>query len=193
MSEPTQILEAISVGDRAGVARLMDLVYDDMRNLAHKYLSGSTPNHTLAPTAVVHEAFIRLVDADRVDWRGKSHFFAVGAKAMRQILVDYARQRSTLKRGGDRQRIPIDPDIAVSASQDEDVLALNEALEDLAKFNSQRALIVELRFFGGMSIKEVSEALGMAERTVVKQWATTRIWLRRYLVENHGKSMDQEI
>ena len=193
MSEPTQILEAASVGDRAGVARLMDLVYDDMRNLAHNYLSGPTPNHTLAPTAVVHEAFIKLVDGKRVDWRGKSHFFAVGAKAMRQILVDYARQKSSLKRGGDRQRIPIDPDIAVSASQDEDVLALNEALEDLAKFNSQRALIVELRFFGGMSIKEVSEALGMAERTVVKQWATTRIWLRRYLVENHGKSMDQEI
>ena len=125
----------------------MDLVDDDMRNLAHKYLSGPTPNHTLAPTAVVHEAFIKLVDQDRVDWRGKSHFFAVGAKAMRQILVDYARQKSTLKRGGNRQRIYIGPNIAVNASQDEDVLALNEALEELAKVNSQRALIVELRFF----------------------------------------------
>lgn len=193
MQETTQILEAVTGGDQAGAARLMDLVYDDMRNLAHKYLSGPMPNHTLAPTAVVHEAFIKLVDGKRVDWRGKSHFFAVGAKAMRQILVDYARQKSSLKRGGNRQRIPIGPDIAVSTNQDEDVLALNEALEDLAKVNSQRALIVELRFFGGMSIKEVSESLGIAERTVVKQWATTRIWLRRYLAENHGESMDQEI
>jgi RNA polymerase sigma factor (TIGR02999 family) len=136
MSDPTQILKAASVGDRTGVASLMGLVYDDMRKLAHKYLSGPTPHHTLAPTAVVHEAFIKLVDQDRVDWRGKSHFFAVGAKAMRQILVDYARKNATLKRGGDRQRIPIGPDVAVSASQDEDVLALDEALEELAKINS---------------------------------------------------------
>ena len=170
----------------------MDLVYDDMRKLAQKYLSGPAPNHTLAPTAVVHEAYLKLIDQDRVDWRGKSHFFAVGAKAMRHILVDYARQSASLKRGGNRQRVPIGPEIAVSPSQDEDVLALNEALEGLAQINAQRAQIVEMRFFGGMTVREVSESLGIAERTVEKQWATTRLWLRRYLAETRTESNSDE-
>ena len=191
MAEVTEILEAVSAGDRTSAAKLMDLVYDDMRKLARKYLAGPTPDHTLAPTAVVHEAFIKLIDQKRVDWRGRSHFFAAGAKAMRQILVDYARKRVSLKRGGDRQRIPIGPDVAISPKKDEDVLALNEALEELAKVDEQLARIVELRFFGGMTNAEVAEALGIAERTVKKKWTATRLWLRRYLAENLGESADQ--
>lgn len=162
----------------------MELVYDDLRRLARLQLSRGTPNSSLDPTAVVHEIFIKLVDRENVDWRGKSHFYRVSARAMRDILVDYARQKAAQKRGGDRQRIPLADDVALSPQRDEDVLALHEALNALAQIDEQRALIVEMRFFGGMTVKEVSEALGIAERTVGKQWATVRLWLRKYLAEN---------
>jgi RNA polymerase sigma factor (TIGR02999 family) len=162
----------------------MGLVYDDLRRLARRQLNRGTPNSSLDPTAVVHEIFIKLVDRENVDWRGKSHFYAVSARAMRDILVDYARQKAAQKRGGDRQRIPLADDVALSPQRDEDVLALHEALNALAEIDEQRAMIVELRFFGGMTVKEVAEALGIAERTVGKQWATVRLWLRKYLAEN---------
>jgi RNA polymerase sigma-70 factor (ECF subfamily) len=183
-ADATQILQAISAGDRTDVGQLMELVYDDLRGLARSKLSGDTPNHSLDPTLVVHEVFIKLVDAKNIDWRGKSHFFAVSARAMRCILVDYAKHKAAQKRGGNRQRIPISDDIALSPQRDEDVLALDEALTALAKFDEQRASIVELRFFGGMSVKEVAEVLGIAERTVGKQWTTARLWLRKYLTAN---------
>jgi RNA polymerase sigma-70 factor (ECF subfamily) len=186
-TEATQILQAISAGDQADVGKLMELMYDDLRALARVQLGGDTPNHTLDPTAVVHEAFMKLVGRQDVDWRGRSHFFAVSAKAMRHILVDYARQQAAQKRGGQRQRIPLSDDIVLSAERDEDVLALDDALEVLAEIDEQRSRIVELRFFGGMTIREVSEVLGIAERTVDKQWAATRLWLRKYLAENPPK------
>jgi RNA polymerase sigma-70 factor (ECF subfamily) len=181
-SNATQILQAITAGDRSDVGKLMKLVYDDLRGMAHVQLRG-TPNHSLDPTAVVHEVFIKLVDRKNVDWRGRSHFNAVCARAMRDILVDYARQKAAQKRGGGRQRIPLADDVALSPQRDEDVLALHEALNALAEIDEQRALIVELRFFGGMSVKEVAEALGIAERTVGKQWGTVRLWLRKYLTQ----------
>jgi RNA polymerase sigma-70 factor (ECF subfamily) len=182
-SEATEILQAIASGDRSEVDKLMGLVYDDLRGLAHSKLGGDTPENSLNPTAVVHEVFIKLVDK-RIDWRGKSHFFAVCAQSMRHILVDYARHNSAQKRGGGRHRIPLADDVALSPQHDEDVLALDEALNALAEIDQQRALIVELRFFGGMTVKEVGEALGIAERTVGQQWATVRLWLRKYLTEN---------
>jgi RNA polymerase sigma factor (TIGR02999 family) len=183
-SDVTQILQTISAGDRTGVERLMELVYEDLRGMAHKRMARSAPSHSLDPTAVVHEVFVKLVDRENMDWRGRSHFYAICARAMRDILVDYARQKAAQKRGGNRQRIPLADDVALSPQQDEDVLALHEALNALARIDQQRALIVELRFFGGMSVKEVAEALGVAERTVGKQWATVRLWLRKYLAEN---------
>ena len=179
-SDATQILQAVATGDRSHVDKLMELVYDDLRGVARMKLRG-TPSHSLDPTAVVHEVFIKLIDRENVDWRGKSHFYAVCARAMRDILVDYARHKAAQKRGGDRQRIPLADDIALSPQQDEDVLTLHEAINALAEIDEQRALIVELRFFGGMSVKEVAEVLGIAERTVGKQWATVRLWLRKYL------------
>jgi RNA polymerase sigma-70 factor (ECF subfamily) len=182
--EASQILNEISAGDRSNVDQLMLLVYDDLRSLAHRQLSRDVSN-TLNPTAVVHEVFIKLVDRQNIDWRGESHFYAVSAKAMRHILVDYAREKTAQKRGGDRQRIPWADDVALSAERDEDVLALDEALNVLAEINEQRALIVEMRFFAGMTIKEVSEALGIAERTIGKQWSATRLWLRKHLEEVH--------
>ena len=184
MSSPaTQILKSISIGDRSGADQLMELVYDDLRGLAKSQMQAKPNDHVLQPTGLVHEVFLKLVDAD-VDWRSRSHFFAVGAQAMRHILVDYARESSAQKRGGDRQRIPLADELVVSASRDEDVLALDEALKVLAKIDNERAEIVVMRFFGGMTIKEVAEAIGKSARTVDKQWAATRVWLRKYLAEH---------
>ena len=161
----------------------MDLVYDDLRGLARSQLQAAPPNHTLQPTAIVHEVFLKLVGSD-VDCRSRSHFFALGAKAMRHILVDFARESSAQKRGGDRRRVPLADDLVVSAKRDEDVLALDAALQVLTEIDPERAEIVEMRFFGGMTIKEVAEAIGKSPRTVDKQWAATRIWLRKYLAEH---------
>jgi RNA polymerase sigma-70 factor (ECF subfamily) len=183
-SEVTQILQAISAGDRSGTAKLMELVYDDLRGMAHKKLDRNAPNHSLDPTAVVHEVFLKLIERENVDWKGKSHFYAISARAMRDILVDYARQQAAQKRGGSRQRIPLSDDVALSPQRDEDVLALDEALKALAEIDERRAQIVELRFFGGLTVKEVAETLGIAERTVGKQWATVRLWLRKYVTEH---------
>jgi RNA polymerase sigma factor (TIGR02999 family) len=182
-SQATEILHAISTGDRSGSDQLMELVYDDLRGLARAQMQSTTQEHVLQPTALVHEVFLKLVDSD-IDWRSRSHFFALGAKAMRFILVDYARESSAQKRGGDRRRIPLADDMFVSPKRDEDVLALNEALNALAEIDEERAEIVEMRFFGGMTIAEVAEAIGKSARTVDKQWAATRIWLRKYLVEH---------
>jgi RNA polymerase sigma factor (TIGR02999 family) len=146
-------------------------------------MGGDTPNHSLDPTAVVHEVFIKLFKREHVDWKGKAHFYAVSARAMRDILVDYAKAQARQKRGGHRQRIPLADDLALSAHRDEDVLALDDALKALGEFDPQRAQIVELRFFGGLTVKEVAETLGIAERTVRNQWATVRLWLRQYLSE----------
>jgi RNA polymerase sigma-70 factor (ECF subfamily) len=134
-------------------------------------------------TALVHEAFLRLVDQDDVDWRGRSHFLAVGATAMRQILVDHARKRLALKRGGGRPRVAFSEDLAVSPRRDADVLALDEALEKLAAIDQRRAKIVEMRFFAGMTEKEIAVALDVSKSTVEKQWNATSRWLRLELEE----------
>lgn len=181
VSEATQILAAITDGDRSSADRLMEIVYDDLRALAASYLGAETRSNTLQPTAVVHEAFMKLVDQDNVDWRGRSHFFAVGATTMRHILVDHARRRSADKRGGGRQRIALNEELTVSPQQDEDVLAVDEALTTLAEIDPQRAQIVELRFFGGLTNDEVAGVLGISRRAVQKKWAGTRVWLRRHL------------
>ena len=182
-TQATQILHAMSAGDRSGADQLMELVYDDLRGLAQSHLQATPSDHVLQPTALVHEVFLKLVGSN-VDWKSRSHFFALGAKAMRHILVDYARESSAQKRGGDRQRVPLADDLIVSAKRDEDVLALDEALKVLTEIDPERAEIVEMRFFGGMTIKEVAESIGKSPRTVDKQWAATRVWLRRYLAEH---------
>jgi RNA polymerase sigma-70 factor, ECF subfamily len=182
-SEATQILSALASGDRSGSDRLMELVYDDFRRLAASYLEGDTAGNTLQPTAVVHEAFIKIVGEKGADWRGRSHFFAVGATAMRQILVDHARKKSAVKRGGGRARIDLDERLAVSVHSDDDVLAIDEVLNKLACINSRRAKIVEMRFFGGMTVDEVAVTLGVSSSAVKKQWTATSAWLRRELAE----------
>jgi RNA polymerase sigma factor (TIGR02999 family) len=177
----TQVLAQMKDGDKRAADRLLPLVYDEFRALARHYLSQERMNHTLQPTALVHEAYMKLVDQTRVDWQGKNHFFAVAAQAMRRILVDHARSRQRDKRGGGRARVALDEACALSPQKDEDVLALDEALEKLASIDPRQAKVVELRFFGGMNVDEVAKALGVSKRTVEGDWTFARAWLAREL------------
>ncbi len=185
MSDPkeemTHILEQIKGGDRDAAKKLLPLVYDEFRALARFYLHQERVNHTLQPTALVHEAYMKLVDQTRVDWQGRSHFFAVAAQAMRRILVDHARSKNRDKRGGGRARVTLDEAVALSPEKEEDVLALDEALEKLAKLDPRQAKVVEMRFFGGLSVEEAAEALGVSKRTVEGDWTFARAWLAREL------------
>lgn len=182
-SEVTQVLRRISKGEREAVEQLVPMIYDEFRALAGSYLRRESPGHTLQPTALVNEAFLKLVDQKNVDWQGRSHFFAVGAQAMRRILVDHARGKSREKRGGDRQKISLNEEITLSPQRDEDLLAVDEALVKLSKIDPRQARIVELRFFGGMTVQEVAEVLGVSKRTVEAEWTMVRAWLRRELTE----------
>jgi RNA polymerase sigma-70 factor (ECF subfamily) len=183
----TQVLEQLRGGDKRAADKLLPLVYDEFRALARHYLAQERHNHTLQPTALVHEAYMKLVDQTRVDWQGKSHFFAVAAQAMRRILVDHARAHQRDKRGGGRARVVLDEAVALSPQKDEDVLALDEALERLGALDPRQAKVVELRFFGGLSVDEVAEALGVSKRTVEGDWTFARAWLSRELRNDNDK------
>ncbi len=176
-----EILSEAAPGRPPDAERLIPLVYDDLRQLASNYLRRESPGHTLQSTALVNEAFLKLVDQTRVNWQGKTHFFAVGAEIMRRILVDHARGKHRQKRGGDRQRIELHDDLRVSAKCDEDLLAVDEAIAKLAECDPRQAKIVELRFFGGLTVAEVAEVLGVSKRTVEAEWTMIRAWLRREL------------
>ena len=180
-SEATQILIGLRDGDRSGVGRLMELVYDEMRGLASHYVRRRSFVQALQPTELVHEVFLKLVDHENADWRSRSHFYAVAATAMRQILVDDARKRLSLKRGGGQVHLSLSEELTISVQRDEDLLVLDDALELLAATKPERARLVELRFFGGMTVDEVAEATGTAKRTVEREWRVTRAWLRREL------------
>ena len=180
-SDITQVLRKASQGDDSAVNHLMPLVYDELRALAETYLQRERPGHTLQATALVHDAYMRLVEQDQVEWRGRAHFFAVAAQAIRRILVDHARGHKRLKRGGDRHRVQLDKDAAWTGGHELDLLALNEALEKLAVLHERQAHIVELRFFGGLALKEIAGFLGVSPRTVDGDWSMARAWLRREL------------
>ncbi len=180
-SDATQVLAELAAGDQAAAQRLLPMIYDEFRALAARYLGRERAGHTLEPTALVHEAYMRLVDQSRVNWQGRTHFFAVGAQLMRRILVDHARHKHRVKRGGGRQRITLDEHVAISPQRDEDLLALDEALQKLAELDPRQAQVVELRFFGGLSVEEVATVLGVSKRTVEADWTMVRAWLRREL------------
>ena len=185
-SEVTQILTAISHGNRAQVDRLMELVYDDFQGLARHYFRREDPGHTLQPTALVHEAFLKLVDQRVVEWKGRAHFFAIGAQIMRRILVNHAKQKKRAKRGGPMGKISLEEELTISPTRDEDVLALDSVLAKLSRLNKQQATIVELRFFGGLDITEVAEVLQLSKRTTERNWTMVRAWLRRELAESEA-------
>jgi len=183
--DPTKLLERVSDGEAEAADRLMTLVYDDFHELAARFLRQEPAGHTLQPTALVHEAYLRLIDQKNVDWKGRTHFLAIGAKAMRRVLVDHARSRKREKRGGQRQRIIFDDKIVLSSEHDEDLLAVDELLAELQDIDPRQASIVELRFFGGMTSAEVADYLGISKSTADREWRIVRAWLRAQLSEDH--------
>lgn len=178
-----ETLTKVAAGDQDAAEQLMPLVYDRLHGLASSMLRGESSGHTLQPTALVNETYLRLADQTRVDWRGKTHFFALGAKMMRRILVDHARTKQRQKRGGGMSRIPLVDDLQITNRRDEDVLALENALVKLADVDPRQSQIVEMRFFGGMTVAEVAEVLGVSKRTVESEWTMIRAWLRREFAE----------
>jgi RNA polymerase sigma factor (TIGR02999 family) len=177
MSEITQVLQAIRRGDGRASEELLPLVYDELRQLAAARMNQEASGQTLQATALVHEAWLRMVgDGDR-EWQNRAHFFGAAAEAMRRILVDNARRKSRLKRGGDQARVDIEELDLIATSPDEKILLMDEALEKLQAEDPEKARIVVMKFFGGMTNQEVAENLGMTERTVERQWAFAKAWL----------------
>jgi RNA polymerase sigma factor (TIGR02999 family) len=177
----TQLLIAWGNGDQEALDKLTPLVYDELRRLAGGYLRRERRNHTLQTSALVHEAFLRLID-QRGGWQNRAHFFGVAAQAMRRVLVSYARDRGRLKRGGPEQRrLELDEALDLAQSRDADLVALDDALTALAQFDLQQSRVVELRYFGGLTIDETAEALGVSPATVEREWRLARAWLRSEL------------
>ena len=173
----TQLLIELRAGDQDAEAKLIRLVYAELRRLAAHYLRGERPEHTLQPTALVHEAYIRLTKIREVDWQNRSHFFATAANVMRRILVDHARAQLANKREGFRDAISLEEALVVSPARSSELLALDEALERLAKVSARQSKIVELRFFGGLSEEETGAVLGISTRTVKRDWRVAKAWL----------------
>lgn len=177
--EITQLLRQSSEGDTDAMDRLVPVVYDELRALAASYLRRERPDHTLQPTALANEAYVRLVDQRVVQWNNRSHFFGIAAQLMRRILVDHARAHSAGKRGGHAQRVPLDEAVAWTTPRDVDLIALDEALTHLSQHDARKAKVVELRFFGGMSVDETAEVLGVAAVTVMRDWTMAKAYLLR--------------
>jgi RNA polymerase sigma factor (TIGR02999 family) len=177
-SDVTQLLLEWSGGNQAALEKLMPAVYDELHRVAAHYLKREAVGHTLQPTALIHEAYLRLVDESRVDWHSRAHFFGAAARLMRQILIDHARTRKAAKRGGGNIKVTLDEARAVYQQPDIDLLALNDALDALAALDAQQARVVELRFFGGLSIEETAEVLAISPATVKRDWSTAKAFLR---------------
>lgn len=181
----TELLTSIKETNSAKVAEgLAPLVYDELRAMAGKLLKGERKSHTLQPTALVHEAYLRLADQSRVNWQGRTHFLAIGASIMRRILIDYARTRGREKRGGDRKRVLLEDGLIHEEPKEVDLSDVNDAIDELAKLDVEEARVVELRFFGGMSVEEVAHALGVSKRKVEGEWTHAKAWLRNRLRGN---------
>ncbi len=180
-SPVTDLLIDWGKGDRSALDRLMPLVYAELHNVARRQLGYEQPGHTLQPTALVHETYLRLVDQERMDWRNRTQFFAIAAQMIRRILVDHARRRRTSKRGGGAERVELDTQAVASGLDTVDVLALDDAMEALAVLDAQQAKVIELRFYTGLSIEETAAALGISPATVNRDWVTAKAWLYRKL------------
>ena len=181
--EVTQLLVRWSKGDKAALAELTPLVYDELRRVARNYMRREPTDHTLQTTALVNEAYIRLIDQDRVRWQNRAHFFGIAAQLMRRILVDHARKRHNLKRGGDVRRIALDEAVLVADEQAAELVALDGALRSLETVDERKSKVVELRFFGGLSIEEAAEVLSVSPATIQREWAMAKAWLYREITE----------
>lgn len=177
----TQILRQLDLTDPKQAEELLAIVYDELRQIAGRQLRGERADHTLQPTALVHEAYLRLVDASDLNWEGRGHFFGTAARAMRQVLVDHARRRNADKRGGGWERVTLDTGLAEADAVAADVLDLHAALQKLALHDADLARLVELRFFAGLTLDEAADALGVSRRKAAKDWSVARLWLQREL------------
>jgi RNA polymerase sigma factor (TIGR02999 family) len=182
LPEVTQLLVAWGNGDQVARDQLMSVVYHELHRLAHHYMKRESPGHTLQTSALVNEAFMRLIDQKDVRWQNRAHFFGIAAQMMRRILVDYARTRNYAKRGGGARQISLDEGLTVSLERSAEVVQVHEALEQLAKFDPRKSQIVELRFFGGLSIEETARVLGVSQGTVMRDWTLAKAWLRKEIV-----------
>jgi RNA polymerase sigma-70 factor, ECF subfamily len=179
--EVTQLLLAWSDGDRTALEALTPLVYAELHRLAGRYMRGERPGHQLQTTALVNEAYLRLIDLKQVCCQNRAHFFAIAARLMRHILVDFARERLQTRRGGGTQQVSLAEAVEVSMERAPDFVALDDALKSLAKIDSRKSRLVELRFFGGLSVEETAEVLQVSPRTVMREWSLARDWLYREL------------
>jgi len=177
----TVLLKDWRRGNSDALDRLMPLVYDELRRRAHRYMARERPDHTLQTTGLVNEAYIRLIDAGRVDWKDRAHFFAISANLMRRILVEAARARGSQRRGGELRKVEFNEAVIGSIARTDDLAALDDALTALSKIDPREAKVVELRFFGGLSVADTAEVLGVAERTVMRDWNHARVWLLQAL------------
>jgi RNA polymerase sigma-70 factor (ECF subfamily) len=179
----TETLNGVAQGDPHALERLLPVVYQEMRRLAASYLRGERIGHTLQPTALAHEAYLRLVGQEQARWQGRNHFMAVAARAMRSVLVDHARRRKAQKRGGGQSPVPLDTTMLMAGSTQVAFDDLDRALNHLAKLSERQAQVVELRYFGGLTIEETGEVLGISPVTVKRDWALARAWLYRELAQ----------
>ena len=177
----TRLLIAWGQGDQAALDELLSLVYQELHRMAHRHLGRERGAHTLQTTALIHEAYLRLIDQKEAQWRNCAHFFAIAAQMMRRILVDHARARQYQKRGGGAQQVTFDEALEVSDERAAEVVALDKALAALARFDERKSRLVELRFFGGLSIEETAEVLGVSPGTVMRDWTLAKTWLQRQI------------
>lgn len=184
-SEPnlTALLRATADGDRRSLDALLAAIYADLKRLAASHLRGERADHTLQPTALAHEAYVKLLDQRRLGWQDRVHFFAVASRIIRRILVDHARERGAQKRGGQRARVELDDAAGPAAAVDPDLIALDEALRDLAAIDEVQARVVELRYFGGLTVEETAEVLSIGKRSVDRHWQVAKAWLYRRLAD----------
>jgi RNA polymerase sigma factor (TIGR02999 family) len=175
--EVTQLLQALRGGDRSAEGKLLDAVYRELHQMAARYMRRERADHTLQPTALIHEAYFRLIDQREKDWQNRAHFYGVAAQVMRRILVDYARTHRTAKRGGAHQKVSLDDAILLSPEQSDEIVALDEALSRLARLDPRQTRVVELRFFGGLSEEETAQLLGVSSRTIKRDWSMAKAWL----------------
>lgn len=179
----TELLIAWNEGNQESLERLLPAVYDELRKLARSYLRRERPDHTLQATALVHEAYLRLIDQNSVTWQNRAHFFGIAAQMMRRILVNHAVAKQTDKRGGGVQKLSLDEAISLAEERELDLIALDDALKTLAEFDPRQSQIVELRFFGGLSIEETAEVLNISPATIKREWSTAKMWLHRELTK----------
>lgn len=189
--QTTRLLKAMHAGDPAAAERLLPLVYAELHRVANAYMRRERPDHTLQPTALINEAYLRLIQED-VDWNSREHFVGFAAQVMRRVLVDYARARNAQQRSGKLERVELQDQFAISPDKLEQVLLLDEALERLEKTNPRQARVVELRYFGGLSIEQIGATLDIAPRSVKRDWALARIWLFEELKPRDGRPEPQK-